>query len=356
VTTTSLPQLEALSLRELEPVARRYLDPAVYDFFAGGAADEVTLRANESAFGRLTLRPRVLRGLPAPDLRTSVLGTELAMPVYVAPTAFHGLAHPDGEVATAQAAASAGALMMVAMASTVAVEELAAAPAPARWFQLTIQPDLGFTQHIVQRAERAGCGALVVTVDSPVPGRRERELRNSSGRLPHDVLCENLRDPSSGEIRRIEYTAQLGWEHLDWLRRATTLPVVLKGVTHPEDARLAVGLGVDALVVSNHGGRQLDTMPAAIDLLPDVVEAVGGAVPVLLDGGVRRGTDVLKALALGATAVGLGRPVLWGLAAAGSDGVARVLTMIRDELADALALCGYASAQGLPRDLVGPRV
>jgi 4-hydroxymandelate oxidase len=350
VTLTSVPQLETLSLRELEPLARRYLDPAVYDFFAGGADDEVTLRANESAFGRLTLRPRVLRGLPAPDLRTRLLGSDLELPVYVAPTAFQGLAHPDGEVATARAAAASGALMMVAMASTVAVEELADKPAPVRWFQLTIQPDLGFTQHLVQRAERAGCTALVVAVDVPVPGRRERDLRN--GFAP-DLRCENLRDPSSGEIRRVEYTAQLGWEHLEWLRRATALPIVLKGVTHPEDARLAVGLGVDALVVSNHGGRQLDTMPAAIELLPDVAEAVGGAVPVLLDGGVRRGTDVLKALALGATAVGLGRPVLWGLAAAGEQGVTRVLELIRDELSDALTLCGHASVTDLPGDLVG---
>ncbi len=351
MTTTSMPQLEALSLRELEPLARRYLDPAVYDFIAGGADDEVTLRANEAAFGRLTLRPRVLRGLPAPDLRTRLLGSDFELPVYVAPTAFQGLAHPDGEAATARAAAGAGVLMMVAMASTVAVEELAGKPAPVRWFQLTIQPDLGFTQHLVQRAERAGCTALVVSVDVPVPGRRERDLRNG---FEPDLRCENLRDPSSGEIRRVEYTAQLGWEHLEWLRRATTLPIVLKGVTHPEDARLAVGLGVDALVVSNHGGRQLDSMPATIELLPDVVEAVGGAVPVLLDGGVRRGTDVLKALALGATAVGLGRPVLWGLAAAGEQGVSRVLELVRDELADALTLCGHASAQELPRDLVGP--
>jgi 4-hydroxymandelate oxidase len=339
------------SLRSFEPLARQRLEPAVYDFFAGGADDEVTLRDNETAFARLTLRPRVLRAAAAvPDLTTTLLGSELTMPVYVAPTAFHKLAHPDGEPATARAVAAAGSLMVVSMAATVPVEEV---QAPHRWFQLYLQPDLGFTQHVVQRAEKAGCTALVVTVDSPVLGHRERDLRNGFTELPDGLCCENLRDPASGEIRRIEFEPRLGWEQLDWLRTATNLPIVLKGVLHPDDARLAAGLGVDALIVSNHGGRQLDTVPAAIDALPAVVDAVDRRLPVLMDGGVRRGTDVVKALALGATAVGLGRPVLWGLAAFGEEGVARVLAMIRAELEAALTLCGYGSPDQLPRDLVG---
>jgi 4-hydroxymandelate oxidase len=183
-----------------------------------------------------------------------------------------------------------------------------------------------------------------------VSGRLERDLRN--GFAPDGLQCENLRDPVSGEIRPVEYEPRVGWEQLDWLRTATSLPIVLKGVLHPEDARLAAGLGIDALIVSNHGGRQLDTVPAAIDALPAVVDAVGGKVPVLMDGGVRRGTDVVKALALGASAVGLGRPVLWGLAAAGQEGAVRVLEMIRAELAAAMTLCGYGSPEQLPRDLV----
>lgn len=341
---------DPLSLRSFEPLARQQLAPEVYDFFAGGAEDEVTLRDNETAFARLTLRPRILRGAGSPDLTTTLLGHELSMPVYVAPTAFHRLAHPDGEVATARACEDEGVLMTVSMASTVAVEDL---PGPDRWFQLYLQPDLGFTQHVVQRAEKAGCTALVVTADSPVFGRRERDLRNGFTDLPDGLRCENLRDPVTGEVRPIEFAPGLGWEQLDWLRTATTLPIVLKGVLHPEDARLAAGLGVDAVIVSNHGGRQLDTAPAAIDALPAVAEAVAGRIPVLMDGGVRRGTDVVKALALGATAVGLGRPVLWGLAVGGQEGVARVLAMIRAELTAALTLCGYTSPAELPHDLVG---
>jgi 4-hydroxymandelate oxidase len=336
-----------LSLRSFEPLARQRLEPAVYDFFAGGADDEVTLRDNETAFARLTLRPRVLRGPAVPDLSTTLLGSELTMPVYVAPTAYHRLAHPDGELATSAAVAETGSLLVVSMAATVPVEEVTA---PNRWFQVYLQPDLGFTQHVVQRAEKAGCGAIVVSVDAPVSGRLERDLRN--GFAPDGQQCENLRDPVSGEIRPVEYEPRVGWEQLDWLRTATSLPIVLKGVLHPEDARLAAGLGIDALIVSNHGGRQLDTVPAAIDALPAVVDAVGGKVPVLMDGGVRRGTDVVKALALGASAVGLGRPVLWGLAAAGQEGAVRVLEMIRAELAAAMTLCGYGSPEQLPRDLV----
>lgn len=337
-----------LSLREFEAAARRRLDPAAYDFYAGGAEDEVTLRANEAAYARLELRPRVLRGVGTPDLRTSVLGAELAMPVFVSPTAFHRLADPAGECATAQGTASAGSLMIVSMASTVAVEELAG---PVRWFQIYPQPDLDFTTSVIGRAERSGCTALVVSVDSPVFGRRERDLRNGFTELPPGMCCENMRD-ATGSVRRIEFIPDLGWEHLEWLRTATSLPLVLKGVVHPADARLAVEFGADGLIVSNHGGRQLDGMAAAIEALPAVVDAVGGRIPVLVDGGVRRGTDVVKALALGATAVGLGRPVLWGLAAAGQEGVARVLTMIRDELAAALTLCGVASSRDVPRDLV----
>jgi 4-hydroxymandelate oxidase len=341
---------EPMSLRSFEPLARQRLEPAVYDYFAGGADDEVTLRDNETAFARLTLLPRVLRGAGRPDLTTMLLGSELSMPVYVAPTAFHRLAHPDGELATAKAAADAGALMIVSMAATTPIEQV---PGPHRWFQVYLQRDLGFTQHVVQRAEKAGCAAIVVTVDSPVFGRRERDLRNGFTELPDALHCENLRDPVSGEVRRIEFEPRLGWERLDWLRTATSLPIVLKGVLHPADARLAAGLGIDALVVSNHGGRQLDTVPAVIDALPAVVDAVGGKIPVLLDGGVRRGTDVVKALALGATAVGLGRPIVWGLAADGRDGVGRALALIRAELEAAMTLCGYGTPASLPRDLVG---
>jgi 4-hydroxymandelate oxidase len=342
-----------LSLRELEALARGRLDPRAYDFFAGGADDEVTLRANEAGLARLALVPRVLRGAPEPRLEMVLLGTSAALPVLVAPTAFHRLAHPDGERATARAAAAAGAIMIVSMASTVAIEEIAAAaPDASLWFQLFVQPDLGFTEAIVRRAEAAGCGALVVTVDSPVFGHRERDLRNGFDDLPPGMCCENLRDALDGDRPRpIAFTPPT-WEHVDWLRETTALPIVLKGVMHPEDARLALERGVDALVVSNHGGRQLDAVPAAVDLLAPIADVVGASVPLVLDGGIRRGTDVVKACALGASAVAIGRPVLWGLAAAGEAGVAAVLALLGDELRRALALCGCSSSGDLRRDLV----
>ncbi|MEV4013959.1 alpha-hydroxy acid oxidase [Nonomuraea angiospora] len=343
--------MERWSLREFEAEARARLDPAHYDYFAGGAGDEVTVRANEAAFARIGLVPRVLRG--AAKLRTglTLLGSRAAMPVLVAPTAFHRLADPEGERATARAAAAAETIMIVSMAATVAIEEVAAAaPGADLWFQLYVQPDLAFTETVVRRAEAAGCKALVVTVDSPVLGRRERDLRNDFHDLPGHLCCENLRD--GDRVRPILMSPELSWEHIDRLRELTALPIVVKGVTHPGDARIALGHGVSAIMVSNHGGRQLDTVPASIDLLPDIVAAVGGAVPVLLDGGIRRGTDVLKALALGAAAVAVGRPVIWGLAADGERGVARVLGRLRAEVEHALALCGCASIGDLDASMV----
>jgi 4-hydroxymandelate oxidase len=337
--------MEPLSLRQIEDEARRRLAPAVYDFFAGGAGDEVTLRANEAAFARTDLVPRVLRGDRARELEATLLGRRVAQPVVVAPTAFHRLAHPDGELATARAAAKAGVIMVLSMASTVPVEDVAEAGADL-WFQLYVQPDLGFTESLVRRAEAAGCGALVVTVDSPVFGRRERDLRNGFLDLPPGMACAHM------DGRDIVFRSDLSWDHVDWLRSVTTLPIVLKGVMHPQDARLAISHGVDALAVSNHGGRQLDTVPATIEVLPSISGAVEGRVPLLLDGGIRRGTDVVKALALGADAVAIGRPVLWGLAARGEDGVTLVLELLRAEVDSALALCGCRSPRDVGADLI----
>ncbi|WP_188188107.1 alpha-hydroxy acid oxidase [Nonomuraea sp. SYSU D8015] len=345
--------MDARTLREFEAEARARLGPAHYDYFAGGAGDEVTVRANEAAFARLGLLPRVLRGVGKLQTDVTLLGSRAAMPVLVAPTAFHRLAHPEGERATARAVAAAETIMIVSMASTVAVEDVAAAaPGAELWFQLYIQPDEAFTGEIVRRAAAAGCKALVVTVDSPALGLRERDLRNGFHDLPEHLCCENLRD--GDRVRPIVMAPELSWEHLDRLRETTSLPIVLKGVTHPADARLALDHGAAAIMVSNHGGRQLDTVPATIDLLPDVVAAVGGAVPVLLDGGVRRGTDVLKALALGAAAVAVGRPVIWGLAAEGERGVARVLGLLRAEVEHALTLCGRTSIHDLDPGMVRP--
>jgi 4-hydroxymandelate oxidase len=242
----------------------------------------------------------------------------------------------------------------------VAIEDIARAgdfgARPKLWFQLNVQPDLGFTEALVRRAEAAGCTALVVSVDAPVFGRRERDLRNGFTDLPEGLVCENLREPGRagvpGRVRPIEFLRELSWEHIEWLRRVTSLPLVLKGILHPEDARAAVSRGIDAIVVSNQGGRQLDTVPGTIELLPEIAEAVGERIPIVIDGGVRRGTDVLKALALGARAVAIGRPILWGLAASGRQGAHRVLELLRTEISLAMSLCGCRSLAELDRSFV----
>lgn len=351
-----------LTLRDFEAVARERLDPVHYDYVAGGARDEVTVRANEAGFQQVRLLPRVLRGRAKLDLGVTLFGDHSSMPVVISPTAFHKLADPEGELATARAAALADTIMIVSMASTTDVRNVAdaaraAVPGrdPRLWFQLYLQPDLEDTAALVRRATEAGCSALVVTVDSPVLGVHDRNKRNGFTDLPAGMYCENLRDLRGGEpgsVRQIAMSPELSWEHVDWLRGITSLPVVLKGVLHPQDARLALRHGVDGLLLSNHGGRQLDTVPATIELLPEFLDAVGGAVPVLVDGGVRRGTDVAKAVALGAAAAGVGRPIFWALAADGQRGVSRALEILRGEIEHTFALCGAGSVREMTRDLV----
>nr|WP_312886788.1 alpha-hydroxy acid oxidase [Actinocrinis puniceicyclus] len=353
---------DLLTVREFEARARRILDPVHYDYIAGGARDEVTVRANEAGFARLSLLPRVLGGTAERDSAVSILGTRASMPVLVSPTAFHRLVCAEGEIATGRAAARADTILIASMASTVAIREVAAAARaaatdrdPALWFQLYLQPDPQDTLALVRRAAAAGCTALVVTVDSPVLGVNERNVRNRFHDLPPGLACENLRNLRGDEpdtVRRIGMSPELNWDDVDRLRAHTKLPVLLKGVLHPEDARIAVDRGVDGLLLSNHGGRQLDTVPATIELLPEFAAVAGRKVPVLLDGGVRRGTDVVKALALGATAVGIGRPLVWGLAVAGEEGALRVLELLRAELDHTLALCGARGVKDLTPDLV----
>ncbi|WPB95219.1 alpha-hydroxy acid oxidase [Streptomyces malaysiensis] len=350
-----------MTVQDFETAARTRLDPVHADFIAGGAGDEITVRANEEAFRRLRLLPRVLRGNTERALDITVLGSRARTPILLSPTAFHKLLVEEGELATARAATAAGAIMIVSMASTVAVEDIAEAtrgageggdPAPL-WFQLYLQPDLEFTRSLVRRATDAGCTALVVTVDSPVRGAHERDVRNGFLDLPDGLRCEHMVDPrEGGRVRPIAMSAEITWTHIDWLRGITSLPILLKGALHPEDARLAVRHGVDGLLLSNHGGRQLDTVPATVELLPGIHAAVAGRIPIVLDGGVRRGTDVVKALALGASAVGIGRPVMWALAEGGEKGVRRLLELLREELDQALALCGASGVQDLTPDLV----
>lgn len=341
------PAVRAL---EAERGARAVLDPAHFDYLAGGAGDERTLTGNVDAFARRRLVPRVLRGPGPVDLTTDLPGVRLASPVVVAPTAFHRLAHRDGEVATATGVAACGGLLTVSTMATTAVERIAATCATL-WFQLYLQPDRAFTAALVARAEAAGCRALVLTVDSPVRGRHTRDELHGFAELPAGLVCENLRD-ADGRVRDLVVDPDLGWDDVAWLRATTRLPVLVKGVLHPTDARLAVEQGVDGIVVSNHGGRQLDGAVSTLDALPAVVDAVAGRVPVLLDGGVRSGTDALVALALGADAVMVGRPVLWGLARGGADGVRAVLEELTTDLAHAMALVGARRVPDLTPDLV----
>jgi|SRR5947209_5310114 len=353
------PTLAPLNLGEYEAAAQALLPAMAFEYIAGGAGDELTLRANRAAFARRQIVPRVLCGIERPSVRTSVLGHEIDLPVLLAPVGFHRLAHGDGEMASARAAQAAGTIFIGSTASTYAMEEVAP-ECDAWWFQLYVLRDRELNRHLVQRAEAAGAGALVVTVDTPVLGRREADERNRFA-LPDGVSWANFVDPRYAAMAALPegsslaaYVAQgidstLSWAHLDWLASITSLPVIPKGILHPDDARIAIDHGARAIVVSNHGGRQLDGAIATLDALPAVAEAVDGRIEVLLDGGVRRGGDVLKALALGARAVLIGRPYLWGLAVGGEAGARRVLELLATELTRDLALCGLASVEDATR-------
>lgn len=342
--------------------AEEALDPGPWGYLSSGAEDEGTLRANREAFRRLRFLPRVLRDVSEVDVSTTVLGQSVSLPVLLAPAGFQGLFHPEAELATARAAAGAGALMAVSTLSSRSMEEVAAAGGSARWFQLYAYRNREITARLVRRAEDAGYRAICLTVDTPRLGRREADVRNRL-EIPPDAMPANFRglvDVPEGRGAGSAVAEQaeelldpsMDWGDLAWLVELTDLPVAVKGVVAPGDARRAVERGAEAVIVSNHGGRQLDDTVATIEALEPVVEAVGGAAEVLLDGGVRRGRDAAKALALGARAVLVGRPYLWGLAADGEDGVRRVLDMLRDELESACALLGCSSAEGMPRDRV----
>jgi 4-hydroxymandelate oxidase len=348
-----------VNLDDFETAARRRLTPMAYAYIAGAAGDEQTMRRNREAFAALRLKPRVLVDASHLDTRIELLGRMLDFPILLAPVAYHKLAHPQGELATVRGAGMAGAALIVSTYATVALEQIAKAASGPLWMQLYVNPDRTFTRELVRRAESAGYGALCLTVDSPVFGTRNREER-AGFRLPAGAQAENMK-PLGRAVQRTLHAAtdgvyspivdpSLQWKDVDWLCSFAKLPVVLKGILAPEDARLAVEHGAAAIVVSNHGGRNLDTVPATIEALPGVVQTVQGRVPVLLDGGIRRGTDVLKALALGAQAVLIGRPYAWGLAAGGAAGVAEVVRILRDEFRSAMALCGTPSLARITRE------
>ena len=354
------PIASCANVLDFEVIARERLERAFYDYYAGGAEDEITLAANRGAFAEVFLRPRVLVDVSRIETSTTLLGTSVSMPVLIAPTAFHRLAHPDGELATAKAAGGARTLMVASTIATYTLEEIARVATGPLWYQLYVYKDRSLARNLIQRAERAGYRALCLTVDTPCLGTRERDVRNRFT-LPPGILMRNfeaagfdvasLGDSFHSYARR-QLDCSLTWDSVAWLRSETKLPILLKGIIAAEDATLAVQHGVDGVIVSNHGGRQLDGTEATLRALPRVVDAVQGRAEVLMDGGVRRGTDVLKALALGARAVLVGRPCLWGLAAAGEEGVGRVLEMFRQELTLAMALCGCPEIGAIDRSLI----
>ena len=329
-----------VTVDDYEPLAKRVLPADVFDYYAGGAGNEWTLAENRRAFEDWVIRPRMLTGAWPIDPSTRILGTDIAFPVLVAPWAYQRRAHADGEHATARAAARAGTVMVVSSTAFEYLEEVAAASDAPKWWQLYVFTDRGETVEMLHRVHAAGFAAVCLTVDFPASGLRHRDTRSGFDMpigLPDDDIV---------------YAPDLTWDDLSWIRDAAPLSLFVKGIMTGEDARIAVDRGVDGIVVSNHGGRQLDSVHAPISVLPEVVEAVGGRVPVLVDGGFRRGTDVFKALALGAGAVMVGRPACWGLAAAGEDGVADVLRILRSELENTMVLAGTRSVA----DITGAHV
>lgn len=343
----------AVNLGDFELLARERMTAMAWEYISGGAGDEITLRWNRDAYDRIKLKPRVLVDVSKLDTRVNLFDRELPFPILLAPAAYQKLVHPEGELATAKGAGAA--TMVVSTMASVSVEDIAAATKQPPWFQLYVQPDRGFTKALVQRAEAAGCQALVVTVDTPIPGLRNREERIKFA-LPPGIERPNLKGlntagsshlPKENEIYNALFDPKLTWKDVEWLRSLTRLPVLLKGVLNPEDADLAAKSGASGLIVSNHGSRNIDTLPATIEALPEVVAKVAGRIPVLVDGGIRRGTDVLKALALGAKAVLIGRPYLFGLGVGGAEGVHRVVNILRREFEMAMALTGRTSISEL---------
>ncbi|PKI69624.1 peroxisomal (S)-2-hydroxy-acid oxidase GLO4-like [Punica granatum] len=348
---------EPVNVNEFQDLARQALPKMYYDYYSGGAEDQHTLKENVEAFQRILFRPRVLVDVSRTNLSTNILGYSVPSPVMIAPTAMHKLAHYEGEVATARAAAACNTIMVLSYMSTCTVEEVASSCNGIRFFQVYVYKRRDITAQLVLRAERSGYKAIVLTVDAPRLGRREHDIKNKmiapqlknfEGLISTKVTSDegsNLQAFADGT-----FDASLSWKDIDWVKSITTLPIIIKGVLTREDAIKAMEVGVAGIVVSNHGARQLDYTPATISVLEEVVQAVKGRVPVFVDGGIRRGTDIFKALALGAQAVLIGRPVVYGLAAKGEYGVRRVIELLKDELELTMALSGCPRLKDITRN------
>jgi 4-hydroxymandelate oxidase len=347
-----------IEIDDLERQAREILDPAAYDYYAGGAGDEITVAENAAAWSAVRLRPHVLRDVSVVSTAIDLLGADLALPVLIPPLGYQRLAHDRGEIAMAEGAAAAGSLMCVSTMATISMEEVAEATSGPKWFQLYIHTDRDLTKDLIMRAKVAGYRAIVLTVDLPVLPKRKRDVRNAFA-LPEGLELANMGVAGDGRAGSslqsyadASFDAALSPADIAWIGEVSGLPVVVKGILRGDDAMRAVDAGAAALIVSNHGGRQLDTVVPTALALPEVLDAVAGSVPVLVDGGVRSGTDVVKALAMGASAVLVGRPFLWALAVDGSRGVGDLLNQFRDELSRSMALAGAASVADLDRDLI----
>lgn len=359
-----MEERQMLTLSDYETEFARAVPAATVAFVATGASEGAAVRENLVAFDRWQLLPRALVDVSRRSMSTSLLGHRLSMPVLVAPTAYHRLGHPEGEVATVQAAGSAGTLMVLSISSSYPVEDVLAAATGPVWFQAYVGKDRPATAEVIRRAEAAGCAGLVLTVDVAVTGGRT-PTRRIDFSVPPEWIAANHRKMYGLPAARQAvgnplaahdlWDASLSWNDLEWLRSITGMPLILKGIMRPDDAARAVEAGIEAIIVSNHGGRQLDAAPAPFDVLPRVAETVAGQVPVLVDGGIRRGSDIVKALAAGADAVLVGRPVLWGLAAGGRTGVEAVLGLLADELDLAMALCGARDLADITADLLHRR-
>ncbi|XP_019196438.1 PREDICTED: peroxisomal (S)-2-hydroxy-acid oxidase GLO4-like [Ipomoea nil] len=350
---------EPVNVKEFQELARQVLTKMNYDFYAGGAEDEHTLKDNENAFQRIIIRPRVLIDVSRIDMSTTILGYNTSAPIMVGPTAMHKLAHPDGEVATARAAAASNVIMGLSFSASRTIEEVAASVNAVRFFQIYVFKRRDITELMVRRADRNGFKAIILTVDTPRLGRREADIKNRFISPPlknFEGLISTTVVPDSGSgleaYASSTLDSSLSWKDIAWLKSITNLPILLKGILTHEDAIKALEVGVAGIIVSNHGARQLDYTPATISVLEEVVLAVKGKVPVLFDGGVRRGTDIFKALALGAQAVLIGRPVIFGLAAKGENGVRQVIEMLKNELELTMALSGCCTIKDITRSHV----
>jgi 4-hydroxymandelate oxidase len=343
---------EIINLFDFEKVAEGNMSKMAYEFVSSGAADEFTVKWNREALDKIKIQTRVLNDVAQLNTTVTLFGHEIPYPILVAPTAFHKLMHSEGELATARGAGAASAIYVVSSFTTTPIEEIAKVATMPLWFQLYVVDDRAFVKDLVQKVEAQGCKALCITVDTPVSGSRDRQVK-AHFKLPDGMHPPYMIDTGfAAKGEALKFKKSLTWQDIEWLQSLTKLPVLLKGILNPDDAENAIKSGVEGIIVSNHSGRNLDTVPATIEVLPSIVKKVNKRIPVLMDGGIRRGTDVLKAMALGASAVLVGKPICYGLACGGSEGVTKVLNILRKEFEFAMALSGRSSISAIDPSLI----